>query len=322
MGMMGKIVLDQNCKSIFQKNKKCIINTDLDGLISGMLLQQFLNWEVVGYSCCCGRPNDELWMKDLKSDIESCIFVDLPVYVRSISAIDQHFVAFDESTISDYKSHKNKVNPNIIRNRVFNNSKNQCEYTKKYPFGTAHFVLAVLENMGYISEEYAINFSKSLDKFDVADLILRADRVIGNTAQYTPNCFDWAKWIIDVGGKNTSILFNSVLNDLTSRKIKEPFVEEKLKSLGCDGLDGDCSNLFRSKDFLSLRNYFNFLSESIELKPITLFDVVPLNNLSGRRWNVYYGKCDFVKNEAMKDDVFSFAFVNMKVLSMTYKKGR
>lgn len=320
--MKNKIIIDDTIKKIFVENKKCIINTDLDSLIAGMLLQQFLNWEVVGYSCCCGRPNDELWMHNKNDDYSSCTFVDLPVFVKGISAIDQHFVDFDDDFIADYKNHKNKVNPNIIRNRVFNNKYRRCEYTQKYPFGTAHFVLAVLENLGYILDDYSFDFSKNLGKFDAGDLVLRADRVIGNTAQYTPNCLDWAKWIIDVGGLNTKRLFDSVINDLTHRKVKEPFVETKLKELGCDGLDGDCSNLFRSNNFLSLKNYFNFLSDSLNLDPITLFDVVPLNNLHGRRWDIYYGKCDFVKNEAMKDDVFSFAFVNMKVLSMTYKKGK
>ena len=30
------------------KNRKCIVNTDLDGILSGILLKNFLNWEIVG----------------------------------------------------------------------------------------------------------------------------------------------------------------------------------------------------------------------------------------------------------------------------------
>ncbi len=64
-----------------------------------MLLQHFLNWEIVGFSCCCGKNNDELWLKDKNININECIFVDLPVCIENISVIDQHFVAFDEDSI-------------------------------------------------------------------------------------------------------------------------------------------------------------------------------------------------------------------------------
>ena len=66
----------EKLKSIFVKNQKCIVNSDLDGLLSGMLLQEFLNWEIVGFSSCAGKPDDEIWLKDDNIKINECVFVE------------------------------------------------------------------------------------------------------------------------------------------------------------------------------------------------------------------------------------------------------
>lgn len=315
---MSVFQINENIKKIFIPNRKCIINADLDGILSGMLLQHFLNWDVVGYSSCCGKPDDELWLKDKYEDLKECVFVDLPVCTPELSVIDQHFVAFDYKSINKYNSELNKVNPNVMRKKVFKNENSRCEYTQKYPFGTVHFILAVLENLKIIDEKYVFNFKKKIDNFDLADLFLRADRVIGNTYSYTPNCFDWANWIMDIGGKNTKDLFVVVKNEYSQRKFIESKVEFKLKSLGCIGGDGDCSNLFRNKSDLLLKQYFQFLSECLEVKPLPLFKYFEFSKLKGRRFEVSTYNLDVIKNECMKDNVFSFAFVTMRALSLTY----
>ena len=258
---MFNSLVDKSINNLFVKEKKCIVNADLDGALSGMLLQKFLNWKVIGYSSCCGKPNDELWLEKNNEKIEDCVFVDLPVWAPEIATIDQHFVAFDKYSIEDYFKSNNKLNPNTIRNRVFKTDTGRCEYTGKYPFGTVHFVMALLENLGLINDDYVFDFSKKIGNFDLADLILRADRVIGNTVQYTPNCFDWCDWIMKIGKNNTKRLFTIVKNEFKKRSYLENDVENKLVSFGCGGKDGDCSNLFRSKDYKKLNEYFKFLSE-------------------------------------------------------------
>jgi len=215
---MTTIQINENIKKIFIANRKCIINADLDGILSGMLLQHFLNWKVVGYSSCCGKLDDDLWINDKQEELKECVFVDLPVCVPELTVIDQHFVAFDYESIIRYNSNLNKANPNIMREKVFKNNNGRCEYTQKYPFGTVHFILAILENLKLIDEKYIFNFKKKLGDFDLADLILRADRVIGNTFEYTPNCLDWANWIMEIGGKNTKDLFLIVKTDYSRRK--------------------------------------------------------------------------------------------------------
>lgn len=313
--------LNDEITNLFTKNRKCIINADLDGLLSGMVLEEFLGWEIVGFSSCSGKPDDELWLYNNNEDLKDCVFVDLPVYLEKYSTIDQHFIAFDKESVDSYKENENKVNPNIIRERVFKKDDGSSEYTMKYPFGTVHFIIAVLENMGIIDENYSINFRKNLDDFDLADLILRADRVIGNTASYTPNCVDWAKWLINIGGNNTNNLFSIVQTELPQRIIHESKVEYKMLNLGCKGKDGDCSNMLRDKDYNALTKYFEYLADATGLKNIPVKEIIDFGRLHGTRFAITSNNLNILKDESLKADVFSFAFVTMKALSVTYIEG-
>lgn len=317
---MDKLVLSDVIKNLFVKDRQCIINADIDGIIAGMLLQKFLNWNVVGYSSCRGRYDDELWIKSDVEDLKNCVFVDLPVSVSDLSAIDQHFVSLNKDSITKYNNDANKVNPNVMRNKVYYTDDQQNQYTQKYPFGTTHFVLAILENLGYIKSDYVFNFSKKIEDFDLADLVLRADRVIGNTNSYTTNCLDWSDWIISLGGKNTEALFIVVKNEYEKRRSAEKSVESKLISLGCKSNDGDCSNLLRTKDYKKLNLYFNFLSSALEIKKLPINDYFIFNRLTGKRMSVSRSNLKIIEKECMKDDVFSFAFVSMRELSLTYIK--
>lgn len=313
--------LNEEIINLFVKNKKCIINADLDGLLSGMILHKFLEWEIVGFSSCCGKPDDELWLYNTDENLKECVFVDLPVYLNDFSTIDQHFIAFDKESINTYKDNENKANPNIIRERVFKKEDGTSEYTMKYPFGTVHFIIAILENMGIIDENYSLDFRKMLDDFDLADLILRADRVIGNTSSYTANCLDWLRWLIDIGGKNTNTLFNIVQTELPNRILRERKVENKMKDLGCIGKDGDCSNLLRNKEYDLLKKYFNYLANAMNMEPIPISQIIDFGKLHGTRVSITKNNLNILKNESLKDDVFSFAFVTMQTLSITYIEG-
>ena len=310
------MIINNTIKNIFVKNKKCIVNADLDGLLSGMILQHFLGWEIVGYSSCCGLPNDEIWMKDDNINLKECVFVDLPVCLKDIFVIDQHFISFDNESIKEYNEENNKINPNVMRNKVFKDKLGNSQYTSKYPFGTVHFIIAILENLNIIDKDFS--FNKKIDNFDVADLILRADRVIGNTYSYTRNCLDWANWIISIGGKNTKILFEIVKNEFEIRTRTELYVEKKLQSLGCKENDGDCSNMFRNKDYVGINKYFDYLADSFELEKLPCFEVKNYNRLNGKRYIVNNYKLYNLKQETLKNNMFSFAFVSTKVLSTTY----
>ncbi len=310
----------QNAK-IFTRGRKCIVNADVDGLIAGMFLQNFGGWRVVGYSSCCGKPDDELWLENANENLEECVFIDLPVCVPNFSAIDQHFVLFNEESRNNYLAQRNKINPNAMRGKVYRTADEKHQYTSKYPFGTAHFVLAALENSGVINRHCSLDFSKQLGEFDLADLFFRADRVIGNMANYTQNCFDWADWLISFGGHNTAALFNIAKSEYAARVDAETRVGDVLQSFGCKGTDGDCSNLFRGGDRAKLGAYFAFLGGALGLPPLPVFRFFAFGRLWGEREN-FDGDRDLpaVEAKTKRADIFSFALVSSRSISLTYFK--
>lgn len=310
---------DRLIGEMFTRGKKCIVNADVDGLIAGMLLQNFLNWNVVGYSSCCGKPDDDLWLKNTDENLQDCVFVDLPVSVPSFSVIDQHFVLFNEESRNDYLATQNKINPNVMRGKVFRTAGGSREYTGKYPFGTAHFVLTALERLGVIDGRFSFDFSEKFGGFDLADLLFRADRVIGNMANYTPNCLDWADWLIELGGHNTAALFHLAKSEYGKRLASEAQVGNTLRSFGCKGADGDCSNLFREKNDAALNHYFAFLGRALGLPPLPVFPYSAHGGLWGQGINLM-GDYDLpaAEQETKREDIFSFAFVSSRRISLTY----
>lgn len=294
---------------VLAPNKKCIINADLDGILSGMLLHKFLGWEVVGFSSCSGKPTDEIWVMDRTVDIGKCVYIDLPVALKSIDIIDQHFISFDEGGVDRYKNCNNKLNPNVMRKRHYSKG----DYCKKYPFGTVHFILALLESIGVITEDVLPDIQVS--GISALDILLRADGVIANTSTYTNNCIDWCDWLIQVGGTTTNKIFSTVKNDYTSMLDTVPLVEQKLNLLGCHRKDGDCSNMLMRKDLDKLNQYLKYLSEMFNTTPLRVDNLYATKILTGSRHQV-----DTSINALLTQrKVFSYAFVNKDTLSITHR---
>lgn len=82
----------EQSKTLLKPNKNCIINTDIDGILCGILLQNILNWEIVGF--CDSK--DSIWINlNLEKEFENIVFVDIYLAKTSFKCIDQHMVAYD-----------------------------------------------------------------------------------------------------------------------------------------------------------------------------------------------------------------------------------
>ena len=66
----------EKSKILLTNNQKCIVNTDIDGILTGLLLQHHLDWEVVGF--CDSK--DTIWITPgLIKNLENIIFLDMYV---------------------------------------------------------------------------------------------------------------------------------------------------------------------------------------------------------------------------------------------------
>ncbi|AOW20650.1 hypothetical protein [Urechidicola croceus] len=259
-------------KKLLQPNQKCIINTDIDGLLSALVLQHFLNWKIVGF--CDSK--DTIWIDPNERNTNNeIVFVDIFVGNPNYKCIDQHIVAKNKNHVKKLTQNSNKQNPNFNRTRyASSNKKDPNAYAWKYPFGTVHYLIACLEGLGY---KISIENTK-FENYNTFDLILRADDTARSTAdKYRDNALDWWKWLIELGDNQTSqlaeycIKLDSNYANKSHSKLENIF---KLKH-ECSSSDGNFSKqLKRSKGKITpkLTQYFEDVSSSIQLPTLKIND--------------------------------------------------
>ena len=179
----------EKAASILRPNRECVLNTDLDGLLTGIILQNTLNWKVVGWydskktlaisDQCRGSPSD-------------LVFLDVFVVADNLECIDQHIVAQDEDHGKKLVQNPRKLNPNLENLRYASREgKDPRSYAWKYPFGTVHYIISLLEALGHNIE---IDLNRPTQgPADAGDLILRADDAARTTShKYAENASKWA----------------------------------------------------------------------------------------------------------------------------------
>lgn len=292
-----------------QKNNKLIINSDIDGIISGLILQEFLGCEIVGFS----NSNDKLWIVENEVfDYKKFVFIDLFVNNKNITCIDQHIVSYNAEHNELIKNHGNKINPNIIRGKTFFPKNN---YYSKYPFGTVHFIISELERNNFNLEKMAL-FNEN-NEIQPIDFLLRADdTLLTSLVKYKENAKDWWDWLRTYSkeGKTTTSIINYVYSNLDASIIKnsvqkillnEPYFCEKPDGGFCDILDQNNEIL---PNFIE---YIDFLA--------TIFNLAPLRfDKKFKIWQGIPNRINFddknyenlIKNNSIKGNkVFSYAFV-------------
>ena len=154
-----------------EKNHKVILSSDVDGLLSGLLVSTFLDWEIVGY-----YDSENLLIKEGER-AQDCIFLDVEIFREEIRSLGHHIIVFDKNQIpEDFNKKTNQLlNPNLIRKYD-----KKSNYSQKYPFGTVHLLLKIL-GIDNISE-------------DVSPLLF-TDGVWNSYLKYNKNVLEWADFL-------------------------------------------------------------------------------------------------------------------------------
>ena len=298
-----------------KENQKCIINTDLDGLFSGLLLHNFLNWEIVGF--CDSK--ESIWVdRNRVSKLSDCVFIDIFLFPENLKCIDQHIVAVDTEHHETLVENTNKLNPNLLNERTFLPDKS---YYKKYPFGTVHFIIAWLERNGI---EVKLDFSKIVTKsISSIDLLLRADDAFKTStfSNYTDNATEWWDWLKDYS-KNGEII-RELINYIqkfrkdksrADAKNKKDAIAELLQSkpFYCDSPDGgfkEGSSLGGGFLKTNVKEYFRFIADAVGLKCFNLdFSYSQLKG-NAVRTKLNEKQLQQLREGVSEKNLFSYAFV-------------
>ncbi len=292
-------------------NNKIIINTDLDGILSGLFLHHFCNCEIVGFS----NSIDSVWIDETKcKSIFHAVYIDLFVANSNVVCIDQHIISIDKQHHELLSKNANKINPNID-NPHFHLPNNS--YYSKYPFGTIHYIIAQLEKSTIDLSNF--DYNKTIENLNFKDYLLRADDAMKTTidSNYIENAQYWWKWLYQFSNNSkiirdlTHYLVSLNPEKVTTIKTK---ISKKLKtSFDCDSSDGGINEICNSNNKIkeSAKNYFKFMADSCGLSRFD-FDL-NLTKISGTNKRISLTeiqKLDLIEHGKINDElVFSYAFV-------------
>lgn len=122
---------------IKKRNQKCILSPDSDGLLCGLFMSHYLDWEVVGFydgKVCVLKEGISTYDDDV-------CFLDMEIYREGIKSFGHHMLMV-------YKNHlpadwdlrlKDCIQPNLMRGYDKNT------FRLKYPLATIHLLIAILE---------------------------------------------------------------------------------------------------------------------------------------------------------------------------------
>lgn len=186
---------------LFEQNKNIVINTDIDGILSGIILQQYYDCNIVGFS----NSNDIVW---LCSDIQSVyapVYIDMFVPQDDVICIEQHIIAVNDAQHNHWLQCGTKINPNLtLQKRIFTTA----DYKFKYPFGTIHYLIALMEFEGM--QVTLPNLDTVVDaslNIRIGDLLLRADDAMKTTrnSRYMANAQQWWNRLLNLSNNAVSI---------------------------------------------------------------------------------------------------------------------
>jgi len=170
-----EVLLSRNPWLIKEK-QKAIISPDVDGILSGLFMSNYLNWEVVGY-----YDGKNLAIRN-NIKVDECIFLDVEIYRSNIKSCGHHIVLHNKRNIpSSWNNFTNCINPNILRNFDAYN-----DFQEKYPLATIHFLLCAISSLKSIKI--------TLPESSVSPLIY-VDGTFKNLLNYPENCISWLKFL-------------------------------------------------------------------------------------------------------------------------------
>lgn len=291
-----------------------IINTDLDGFLSGLLLHNFLGTEIVGF-CDSG---EYVWKKE-GVDWKDCTFIDMFVVPKDIPTLCNHMIAVDTEHAEDLFRNGSKMNPNVdVATRSFKES-----YTTKFSLATVHYIIAKLEQFDHPLIE-KINLRNTAQGYRCIDVLLRADDVLNNTVHtYRENSLFWWGKMQDIASIRDRGLFTKSLINYSNaihrgdirkdvERFNRLFGNFVKNRFNCDTPDGGYRGLNFGGTHLKghTKSFVLFLSELLGLMPFPMTDELVVYKGEAHRTNLTTDDLEDIRYGEFRDQkLFSYAFV-------------
>lgn len=219
------------------------------------MLQKYCGAKIVGFS----NSKKEIWVTPDVKSIYDPVYIDLYVAKPNVVCIEQHIIAHNDSHLQAIKRLGTKINPNNERGRTFAGD-GEGDYFHKYPFGTVHYLIALLArdgiNVVLPSLEDSITVPYSNMQTSLGQVLLRADDALYSSLDaYAANAGDWWNYLYRTSNSPAIRQIIQYIDSLDGRMAKTYKTNIGLffKSLGCDGLDGAFDNVMNPDGTLQQR---------------------------------------------------------------------
>jgi len=322
-------------KEIFEKNPNIIINTDIDGVLSGVILVKYCKCKIVGFT----NSKDCVWLADDYDDLYKHVYIDMFVTDNNAICIDQHIVALDDNHMKKIISLGNKFSPQNDDNnnlRVFSS----LGFKHKYPFGTLQYLIAQLESEGIKITLPDLNSQIPNSAIKIGDLIHRADDAMKTSMYaYESNAKFWWDWLDKKAPKGSIKLMKAYLdqlvhtsdakvNAISKKHKKKDYIDQRTEDVenikdktkeyfksqfGCKTSDGGFNIITdKNEDLLpNIEKYIKTISTLLGANDIEIpkHYVVHRGTACRTRW------LDIFKDDFLKDyticghKIFSYAFI-------------
>lgn len=259
--------------TLLSVNKRLIINTDLDGVLSGLLLHSAFGCEIVGFS----NSADCVWIDHSRIDsVRDAVYIDMFIADPTVPCIDQHIVAADYNHWQQLSSNPLKINPNLMSRCVFLGSGSDA-YTIKYPFGTVHFLCALINRDMGLDLRRPLTPGNYSQQLHVGDLFLRADDALTTSLRgsFTNNARQWWQWLRQLGHDNSNITacidYVNSADTSTVLTVKSAIARLLQGRFDCESPDGGFKHLVDDKGHLlpNVGEYLKFIADTMHMP---LFD--------------------------------------------------
>lgn len=167
-------LLDQH-SWLIERDRDCVLSPDCDGFLSGLLYSNVFNWRVRGFY------DGKVLLHSREIRPSDCVFLDMDVFRPEVKSVGHHMVCYSFAELpANWASFQNCVQLNNLRGA------DALHYWQnKYPFGTVHFLIGLLQFSGNLTE-----ISE-----DAHWPLLFADGVANNLLGYPENCLQWLAYL-------------------------------------------------------------------------------------------------------------------------------
>ena len=121
---------------VVERDRHCILSPDSDGLLCGLFMSHFLNWQIKGFY------DGKIMILERGVSASDCIVLDMDIFRRNVRSVGCHMVLYNRNATPENRyNFDNCIQPNNMRNYDYLH-----DFRLKYPLATVHLLIGIVSS--------------------------------------------------------------------------------------------------------------------------------------------------------------------------------